>query len=144
MASGSKSPKTRGSRRTITLPEITVEALKTHRAAQAAERLAQGLGAAALVFTRWDGAPLKPSNFSKSFSRHVAGVADVRSLSFHALRHTHLSHLMAAGVPVKVVSERAGHASAKMTLDIYGHVMPGMQEDVARQVDASMRAMLKE
>jgi integrase len=50
---------------------------------------------------------------------------------------------MAEGAPVKVVSERAGHASAKMTLDIYGHVLPGMQEDAARRVHAGLRGMLK-
>ena len=75
-------------------------------------------------------------------SRCVRGVG-IRPISFHGLRHTHLSHLMASGVPVKVVAERAGHASAKMTLDVYGHVLPGMQEDVARQVDTALRAVLK-
>ena len=47
------------------------------------------------------------------------------------MRHTHASHLLAAGVNVKVVSERLGHASVAFTLDVYAHVMPGEQADAA-------------
>jgi integrase len=137
-----KEPKTKGSRRTITLPAITIEALARHKAQQAEERMQLGLGKCDLVFTRWDGEPVNPRNFTKEFSRCVRA-AGTRPIGFHGLRHTHLSHLMASGVPVKVVAERAGHASAKMTLDVYGHVLPGMQEDVARQVDAALRGVLK-
>ena len=52
-------------------------------------------------------------------------------IRLHDLRHTHASHLLAAGVNVKIVSERLGHASVAFTLDTYGHVMPGQQASAA-------------
>ena len=52
-------------------------------------------------------------------------------IRLHDLRHTHASHLLMAGVNVKVVSERLGHASVSFTLDTYGHVMPGQQAEAA-------------
>ena len=56
-------------------------------------------------------------------------------LRFHDLRHTHATVLLGAGVNVKVVSERLGHASVAFTLDTYAHVMPGMQESAAEELD---------
>ena len=100
-----------------------------------------GLGRANLVFTRWDGQPFTPKALTNAFAK-IVRAAGVTPIGFHGLRHTHLSHLLADGVPVKVISERAGHASAKMTLDVYGHLLPGMQEDAARLVDASLRAFI--
>ena len=73
-----KEPKTRGSRRTITLPSITIEALARHKAQQAEERMQLGLGKSDLVFTRWDGEPVNPRNFTKEFSRCVRGVDPTR------------------------------------------------------------------
>jgi integrase len=52
-------------------------------------------------------------------------------IRLHHLRHTHATLLLAKGVPVKVVSERLGHASATITLQVYAHVMPGNQQDAA-------------
>ena len=86
--------------------------------------------------------PSRPRNFTRDPARHV-WKADIPAIGLHGPRHTHLSHLMADGVPVNLVSERAGHASAKMTLDIYGHVLPGMQENVTHRVGANLRDMLK-
>jgi integrase len=106
-----KSPKTSGSRRTITLPSLTVEALSRYRAVQAAERLKLGLGKPDLVFTRPDGSPTDPDSITKAFDRLVK-LAGVRRITFHGLRHTHISHQLMDGVHVKVVSERAGHAKA--------------------------------
>ncbi len=57
-------------------------------------------------------------------SAHGGGLPAIR---LHDLRHTHATLLLAAGVPVKLVSERLGHATATITLGIYAHVMPGMQ-----------------
>jgi integrase len=56
----------------------------------------------------------------------------VRVIRLHDLRHTHASLLIAAGVPVKVVSERLGHASPTFTIETYQHVLPGMQADAAK------------
>ena len=60
----------------------------------------------------------------------------VGPLRFHDLRHTHASLLLARGVHPKIVSERLGHASISITLDTYSHVLPGLQEDAVRDLDA--------
>jgi integrase len=139
-----KAPKTKRSRRAITLPAFTVNALKRHRAEQAEERLALGIGGDSdgLVFTRYDGATVNPRNFSKEFSRMMKATG-VGKTTFHGLRHTHITHLLRAGEHVKVVSERAGHASIAITLQIYGHAIPGMQRDLADRMDASLRGVLQ-
>jgi len=60
-------------------------------------------------------------------------------LRFHDLRHAHATHLLANGVHPKVASERLGHSKVGITLDLYSHVIPGMQEDAAAMVDAALK-----
>lgn len=136
-----KSPKTRQSRRTITLPSLTVEALARHRAEQAAERLRLGLGKGDLVFTGPEGSMLDPNNVTKAFAEVVRAIG-VRRITFHGLRHTHISHQLMDGVHVKVVSERAGHANVGITLLVYAAFIPNMQADAAAGVDRWLRQEL--
>jgi integrase len=135
-----KAPKTKTSRRSITLPAVTVQALQEYRAAQAGERLKLGLGRdpRGLVFTRADGEPLDADSMTKAFGRLVVA-ADVTRITLHGLRHTHISHLLMGGVHVKVVSERAGHANVNITLSVYAAYIPSMQADAALRVDAWLR-----
>lgn len=125
-------PKTRRSRRVIDLDPETVSQLKQHRARQREFFLMVGVTATASdrVFTNEVGDPLRPASVGQAFRRLVE-VADVPAIRLHDLRHTHASHLLMAGVNVKVVSERLGHASVSFTLDTYGHVMPGQQAEAA-------------
>lgn len=138
-----KEPKTDRSRRTIALPSLAADALRRHRARQAEHRLKIGRAYVDrdLVCCRPDGEPLSPRSLTKAF----AELARKRGLKlrFHDLRHSHISHLLAAGVHPKVASERAGHASVSITLDVYSHVVPGMQEDAAKKIDAALRTHLK-
>ena len=67
----------------------------------------------------------------------------LRRLRFHDLRHAHATHLLASGVHPKVASERLGHSKVGIAMDLYSHVMPGMQEDAAARVDASVRTALE-
>jgi integrase len=131
-----KSPKTSGSRRTITLPALTVEALTAHRAAQAR------IGSDELVFSHgglsWD-----PDSLTKAFAQLVA-TAGVRRITFHGLRHTHISHQLMDGVHVKVVSERAGHANVSITLGVYAAFIPTLQADAAAGVDTWLRRQIAE
>ncbi len=139
-----KAPKTKRSRRTVTLPQITGAALRDHRIAQMKERLALGLGkppGEEVVFTRYDGEPVNPRNFSKEFDRIVKR-SGVRRITFHGLRHTHLTNLLRANVHPKIASERAGHSSVSITLDIYSHVIPGLQDEVAQTVDTMLAGVL--
>ncbi|NLO27356.1 MAG: site-specific integrase [Actinobacteria bacterium] len=133
-----KSPKTRRSRRTVLLPEMAVTALKAHRAQQNEERLLMGPGYQDLdlVFARPDGSIWPPMQFSSDFRRLIRRHGFC--IRFHDLRHTHASQLLKAGVPVKVVSERLGHATASITLDVYSHVLPGMQEAAVAKIDAAL------
>ena len=135
-----KAPKTKMSRRSITLPAATTQALQEHRATQAEERMRLGLGRdpRGLVFTRADGDPLDADSLAKAFGRLVAA-AGVTPITFHGLRHTHISHLLMDGVHVKVVSERAGHANVNITLSVYAAYIPSMQADAALRVDAWLR-----
>jgi integrase len=125
-------PKTRRSRRVVDLDGETVAALQRHRAHQREQFLRVGVTATASdrVFTNDLGEPLRPASVGQAFSRLVkaAGVPVIR---LHDLRHTHASQLLMAGINVKVVSERLGHASVSFTLDAYAHVMPGQQAEAA-------------
>ena len=100
-----KSPKTHRGRRSIVLPAITVEALRSHRAKQAKERLA--LGPAYhdhdLVCPRPGGAPWPPDMFSTAFAV-VVRRSRMHPFRFHDLRHSHASQLLKAGVHPKVVA----------------------------------------
>ena len=139
-----KSPKTHRSRRSIAIPAITVEALRSYRVKQAEERLA--LGPAYddndLACPRPGGGPWPPDEFSTSFSAFVRR-SGVRRFRFHDLRHSHATHLLRVGVHPKVVSERLGHSTVGITLDTYSHVLPGMQEDAVRLIDVALAAAIK-
>jgi integrase len=118
-----KPPKTRYGRRTITLPPSTAVELRGHRKSQAEQRLAVGLGKApedALVFATWDGSTRSPNALTKEWSLAMnrAGL----KATFHSLRHTHASTLIASGLDVLTISRRLGHGSPAITLSVYGHL----------------------
>jgi integrase len=128
-------PKTSRGRRSIALDPRTVAALRAWRAAQAAERLQWGSAwtDSGMVFTREDGTPIHPETFSDQFAWRVK-VAGLRPIRLHDLRHTHASLGLAAGVPIKVMSERLGHTSSSFTADAYQHVTPALEEQAAATV----------
>ena len=126
------SPKSRRSRRVIDLDADTVALLKRHRTTQLEMYLRLGATASASdrVFTNEIGTPIRPDSVGQAFVRLVkeSGIPLIR---LHDLRHTHASHLLLAGINIKVVSERLGHSSVSFTLDTYAHVMPGQQAEAA-------------
>jgi integrase len=124
--------KTGSSRRTIDLDPRTVAVLREWRKRQLEERLLLGASREdhGLVFARPEGTPLHPDFFSQSFERLVAK-SGLPAIRLHDLRHTHATLLLKAGVPVKVVSERLGHATPAFTMTVYQHVLPGMQAEAA-------------
>jgi integrase len=138
-----KEPKTQKSRRVIALPELAIDALKRHRVEQAKFRLMLGPAYQVndLVCCQADGQPFKPRNITNSFWE-LANRILMRGLRFHDLRHSHATLLLKRGVLPKVVSERLGHSTIGITLDVYSHVMPGMQEEAARKVDAALKAAI--
>jgi integrase len=129
-------PRTKSGRpRPIEIDAATVAALRAVRKRQAQERLLLGPGYVDhdLVFATPDGRPQHPEHFSNAFERRVARYRLPR-IRLHDLRHTWATLALQAGVDVKIVSERLGHASAKITWDIYQHVTPTMQADAAETV----------
>ena len=138
-----KTPKTKRSRRSLTLPLMTIEALQTHKAAQAALRLRLGAGRDddAIVCPGFNFGPRSPGAFTREFTRFV-DTLDIPRITFHGLRHTHASQLLRAGVHPKIAQERLGHSTVAVTLDMYSHVVPSMQVDAAGRVDAILKTAL--
>lgn len=126
-----------GRARTVDIDDATVLVLRQHRRRQITEREVFGLHevGSGPVFTREDGSPLHPQTLAWYFEKAVkrSGVPAIR---FHDLRHTHATLALKAGVHPKVVQERLGHSSISITLDLYSHVVPGMQAEAAAKVAA--------
>jgi integrase len=134
------SPKTDRSSRTINLPASLLPELTEHRKDQAALRLKLGLGKPDLVFTSPDGKPIHPVAFCNAFT-HKTRAAGLKT-KFHALRHLHITYLLKSGVPVHVVSARAGHSRASITLDAYSHLLGDEDELAAKRADEMFRGAL--
>ena len=129
------------SRRSVDLDDGTVGVLRAHRSKQLEERMLMGAGYTdrGLVFAMPDGRPWNLQVITRAFDRLVKA-KELPRIRPHDLRHGHATHLLAAGVNVKIVSERLGHASTSFTLDTYAHVMPGQQADAAAAVAAFVGA----
>ncbi len=121
-----------------------MDELKALRLRQAQELLQLGIRQTneTLVCTLPDGAPLRPNTLTIYWAR-LAATLDLPRIRFHDLRHACATHMLALGVHPKVASERLGHSKIGITLDLYSHVMPGMQEDAAARVDAAIRRALE-
>jgi integrase len=130
-------PKTAKGNRTISISPSTVTGLRAWRSAQATERLLIGggwLDTEGLVITNADGSAPNPEAFSNLF-RTLSKRAGLPLIRLHDLRHSYATAALASGVPVKVLSQRLGHADIAITLKTYAHVMPGDDEDAARRAD---------
>ena len=143
-----KQPKSESSLRTIEIPKMTVEALRQHRVRQAEYRLKLGCRDNDwLVFetprVQTDGTvefhPWHPIRATKAFT-HFIRRTPVRRISLHGLRHTWITSALMAGKNIKVISELAGHSSIQITLDVYGHVLPGRGRDIAESHEQRLRA----
>ena len=125
------------SRRTIDLAAITVDALEAHRRQQRVQRQLAGAKweDTGLVFTASLGTPLDVSNVLHRFQA-VCESLGLPKVRFYDLRHTHASLLIAQGLHPKLISERLGHSSIKLTMDTYGHLFPGADREAASHMDA--------
>jgi integrase len=132
-------PKTANSRRNISISPKTIEVLKRHKDTQdyEKEKHEEDYNDHGLVFCRLNGLPLYPDGASDQFNRLVKN-SKVKRISFHDIRHTHATLLLVAGVHPKVVSERLGHFSVALTLDLYSHVIPGMDQEASIRLDEHM------
>jgi integrase len=117
-----------GSRRSVPLAKIAIEALRKQHALQARERLAAG-GAyrhdsSDPIFTNEIGERLTPQAATTAFKK-LARRAGVSTGSLHSLRHSAATHLLASGVDIATTAGILGHANASVTLNVYGHVLGG-------------------
>lgn len=130
-------PKTKSSRRTVSLPFTVNELLKKHKVEQNKLKLRQGVSYIdnGLVFCSINGNPLNPDNLVKRYFYPIISKAGLPRITFHGLRHTHATIMLARGENVKVVSERLGHTNVAFTIKTYGHVMPNMQAEAAKRFD---------
>jgi integrase len=128
--------KTKNSRRMIALGKKTADILRAHNEKQHAKRQAAGDNWVehGLIFTNSFGGPINHSNLRRNYIQLLkdAGLPHIR---FHDLRHTAASLLLNHGIPVIIVSRRLGHAKPSITLDIYGHLVPSMQNEAAELMD---------
>jgi len=135
-----KTPKTRSGHRTVSLPTNVVDVLREHRRQQLEQRLMLGLGRPGdddLVFCRVDGSPHWPDNLSRDWARTVRRLK-LPIVSFHALRHSSASALIAAGLDVGAVSRRLGHANPATTLRVYTHQFSRTDGEAAAAIEKAM------
>lgn len=128
-----KPPKSKHGRRTITLAPTTVEVLREHRRAQLEQCMALGRGKPAddaLVFANWKGEPRFPGSATKEWAAAMQPLGI--TATFHSLRHTHASTLIASGLDILTISRRLGHGTAAITLNVYGHLIK--PDDRAAQI----------
>jgi integrase len=134
-----------GKGRRVRLTQRAVAALKDHRKRQLEERMRlAGLWQDRdLIFPNETGSVFNPSNLrNRSFKRTKARSRVREDLCFHDLRHTCATLLLREGVNAKVVSEMLGHASITITLNIYAHVLPDMQDSAANAMEAALGGVL--
>lgn len=138
-------PKTSASRRTVPLPASLVQILRAYRRTQTEHRLQLGeqwqdrLG---LVFTREDGSPITPKAAHWALKRALER-ANLPQLRMHDLRHTYATLLLSQGTHIKVASALLGHSSVQITLDLYSHIIPGMDQQSAAGLDKLVAPHLK-
>ncbi len=127
-------PKSKKSRRTVVLHAFVVETLKSHRVAQLEQRLKAGSAwqDRNLVFPGQTGNYFHKNTLYRNFHK-ILDKAGLPPMRIHDLRHSAATILLAMGVNIKVVQEILGHSNISMTLGIYGHVLPGMQEEAMKK-----------
>ena len=137
-----KTPKN-GKGRTLALSNSLVEELRSHRVRQGEELLKVGVRLTdnTFVVAQADGTPLQPDTLTQDWFRKLDDTSLPR-IRFHDLRHAHATHMLSSGVHPKVASERLGHSKIGITLDLYSHVLPGMEADAAERVDAALQAAI--
>jgi len=135
-----KEPKTQRGIRAVAVPAATTDSLQRHRRHQLEERLMAGPGYVdqGLVFAATNGNPLDWHVLVQRHFNAIIKAAGLPRIRPYDLRHTTATLLLAAGENIKVVSERLGHANAAMTLNVYSHVLPDMQEAAAARMAESL------
>jgi integrase len=135
-----KAPKTRSGRRHVSLPVLAIEALKAHRIRQLETRVRLGLGKPdgdTLVFTTPDGGLIPPNNLSRDWAIFVKA-RKLPPISFHSLRHSHVSLLISSKLDPVSIARRVGHAKPTTTMRTYAHLWRDADDLAANAIDAAL------
>lgn len=135
-----KRPKTKAGRRNVSLPVFLVRVLHEYRMAMLEQAMQLGRGKLAddaLLFAGLDGGPLSPNAVSAAWA-HFADNIGQPDVTFHALRHTHASQLIAAHMDITTISKRLGHAKPDITLRTYAHLFHPDDSKAAHAIDAAL------
>jgi len=140
-----RQPKTAKGKRMIDLSPLATSVLREHREKQQLDRAMLGvpLKDDDLVFSDLEGKPLLPNTVTHNWIKLVRRTG-LKPIRLHDARHSHASLMLKQGTHPKVVQERLGHASIQVTLDIYSHVAPGLQEAAAARFDQAFTARYNE
>lgn len=136
-------PKTAAGRPTIPLGPKAIDALRVHRVTQAMERERNRLPKATdgdLVLASEAGTLIDPSNLLAYSHYPLLVRAGLPRRTFHTLRHTAATLMISAWTHIRVVAERLGHADPAVTLRVYSHVTPSMQNEAAAAMDRILGA----
>ena len=135
-----KAPKTAKSRRTIDIPKEVIQELEALREEQVEQRylLKDKYEDYDLIFCQTNGRPLHGHNVTRRDFKNVLKRAKLPLIRFHDLRHCHATLLLEQGEHPKVVQERLGHAGIGITMDLYSHVVPGMQKAAVERLQARL------
>lgn len=123
--------KTKASRRTVSIPAFLVEVLDEQLHQRASNDF---------VFTSIEGGPIRASNFNRRHWNPARKAAGLQDFKFHGLRHTAAAIAIQTGAHPKEIQSRLGHNSITVTLDLYGHLMPGADIDLANNIDKIVEA----
>jgi len=128
--------KTSAGRRTISLGLNTIQNLREHHKRQISEKDKMGnqWDENDLVFPSSNGKPIHQRNLLRKFKK-ILRDSGLREIRFHDLRHTAASLMLNHGIPTIIVSKRLGHSKVSITMDTYGHLLPGMEQETANFID---------
>lgn len=134
-------PKSAKGRREIALSPALVQVLREHQGKTLTERMMidTPMNTTDLVFSGLDGSPIRPDTVSRAWS-DLAKKCGIAAHRLHDGRHTHASLMLKQGVHPRIVQERLGHSTISVTLDVYSHVVPGLQEAAALRFDEVLKA----
>jgi integrase len=131
-----KDPKNETSIRKISIPDSIIKLLKEYQRKQLEQRLRCGDKwiSTSRLFTQWNGKPMHPDTVTDWFRKFIIK-KKLPYITFHGLRHTHATLLIAQGLDVRTVSNRLGHAQTSTTLNIYAHSFARMDKEASEKLD---------
>jgi integrase len=127
--------------RIISLPASYADLLRAHKITQAEQLLRLGVRQSkdTYVCTTAIGTIPAPESLTTNFVKYLARHGFPKVIHFHTLRHSHATLMLQAGIHPRIAQERLGHASIAITLDLYSHVTPTMQEEAAKKLDEALK-----